>query len=431
MQTFSYLKNSLALFADKGIKLLAELAVGFYLARYLGAEQFGLYNFAISFVILFQGVSTFGLAEILTKELINNPDCNTKILGTAFVFRLIGTTVLAFLILLISFLFYEKEVVILVGIISLSLIFRSGEVLTFYFQSIVKLYKVAVVQIIVTVIFSGIKLLMIYLNATLFALAILYSVEWAVVLFGLLLILRPHIKLSSLSFSFVWNLRLLRDSWFLMVSALAVNLYMRMDQIMIKSMMGNTENGIYASAVRISEIWYVVPTILCSVFFSAILNAKKIDNSLYEKRYVKLNAILFWMAIIIALFISPFATNIISMFYGVSFQQAGPVLSVHIWTAPFVFWGVCSGYWLIAEGLQYYSLIRTLVGLLINLVFNLLLIPIYGSWGASLATLLGQIGASMFSMLLFNKTRNSFKLQLEGIIFPVTYFFSRYKKAYK
>lgn len=425
--SFAYLKNSFALFLEKGIKLLAELAVGFYLARYLGTEQFGLYNFAISFVILFQGISTFGMAEILTKEIISNPDAQRKILGTAFVFRLMGSTILTFIILLLSIIFYGREVTMIVGIISLSLIFRAGEVFTFYFQSIVRLDRVALIQIVVTVIFSGIKLLLISIDASLHVFAAVYSIEWAMILIGFFFILKPYIKLSSLSFSLGWSMRLLRDSWFLMASAVAVNLYMRMDQIMIKSMLGNVENGIYASAVRISEVWYVVPTILCSVFFSAILNAKKISNVLYEGRYLKLNAFLFWFSMIIGFAISPFATEIISFFYGVPFQDAGPVLSLHIWTAPFVFWGVCSGYWLIAEGLQFFSLIRTLIGLLINLVFNLVLIPTYGVWGASLATLLGQIGASILSMLIFEKTRDSLKIQLKSVILPLIFIFQQLK----
>ena len=76
-----------------------------------------------------------------------------------------------------------------------------------------------------------------------------------------------------------------------------------------------------------------------------------------------------------------------------------PVLQVHIWSTIAVFLGIASGQWLVAEGLQFISLIRTALGLLVNLMLNLVLIPNYGALGAA---------ACNYSLLFCRRFRRRF-----------------------
>ena len=60
---------------------------------------------------------------------------------------------------------------------------------------------------------------------------------------------------------------LLKDSWALLLSSIAVVVYMKIDQIMLGQMVGDEAVGIYSAAVRVSEVWYFIPTtIVASVF---------------------------------------------------------------------------------------------------------------------------------------------------------------------
>lgn len=68
----------------KVVTLLSTLIVGILVARYLGPEQYGLMNYAISVVALFGIFSTFGTTEIIIRELSKGDLPKEIILGTSF-----------------------------------------------------------------------------------------------------------------------------------------------------------------------------------------------------------------------------------------------------------------------------------------------------------------------------------------------------------
>jgi O-antigen/teichoic acid export membrane protein len=413
----NYAAGAFWLFVEKGIKFLAELLVGFYLARHLGAEKFGLLNFAVSYVILFQGISTLGFNEILVRELMHYQNQRSAILSTALLLRFAASFFFIFCIQLFAIPF-DMPSRVLVFIISLSIFFRSFEIFTPYFQSVVKAEQVAFVQIAITVIGSALKILFIRLGSDLTYFAWVYTAEWLLLGAGLYTIYRINRNDWKWTFRKNWSMRLLKNSWYLMLSAAAVNLYMRLDQVMIRQMVDDSANGFYSAAVRLSEIWYILPTILCAILFPAILNARKKDTALYNVRMEQLNAFLFWLALIISVTLAPFSDELIVLLYGAEYAPAGIVLKYHIWSSIFVFFGVSSGYWLIAEKFEKVSLYRTLAGLSINLVLNFLLIPRYGIVGAAVATLIGQITASVICMLLIKRTRGIIFIQAKSIFYP-------------
>jgi O-antigen/teichoic acid export membrane protein len=69
--------------------------------------------------------------------------------------------------------------------------------------------------------------------------------------------------------------KLLKDSWPLLLSSIAISIYMRIDQVMIKNMLGDREVGLYSAAMRLVEVWYFIPMIITQSVFPAIVNAKK------------------------------------------------------------------------------------------------------------------------------------------------------------
>lgn len=414
----NYARGVLWLFADKGFKFLAELLVGFYLARHLGSDQFGVLNFAISFVIMFHGLSTLGINEVLVREVVNNREDEKRIVGTALILRLAAT---AGIILLVQGLAstLDSTARLLIAVLSLSLLFRAFEVFTPYFQSIVKGEVVAFIQMIVTLVGAVLKVAFIVLDKNLTWFAWVYTIEWVVLAIGLIILyLRIH-RNTIWQFSLQWSRRLLRSSWYLMLSAATVNLYMRLDQVMIRQMVGDSANGHYAAAVRLSELWYIVPTILCSILFPAVINAKKSDFQLYTHRLLMLNTVLVWPALAIACIVSPFSDELVILLYGQEYAASGAILSYHIWTAPFVFFGVCSGYWLVAENNEKFTLYRTAAGLVVNVVLNFLLIPRYGAIGAAVGTLISQMAVSILWMSLSSTTRPIVAIQLKSLVFPL------------
>ena len=69
--------------------LASALLVGIFVARYLGPTQYGIMNYAISFVTLFLVIATFGFENIEIREEAKANDQKDVILGTVFVLRLL------------------------------------------------------------------------------------------------------------------------------------------------------------------------------------------------------------------------------------------------------------------------------------------------------------------------------------------------------
>ena len=209
---------------------------------------------------------------------------------------------------------------------------------------------------------------------------------------------------------------LLRESLPLILSGLTIMIYMRIDQIMLGQMIGDKAVGVYSAATRISEVWYFIPMTVSSSVMPSIFNAKEISEELYYQRIGGLNRGLTWLAIAVAIVMTFVSKPLIVMLFGNSYIESGTILAVHIWASVFVFSGVATSGWFIAENLSYLSLYRTLSGAIVNILLNIFLIPIYGGLGAAIATVIAQAVASFISNGVNPKTRKLFKVQIKSLL---------------
>jgi O-antigen/teichoic acid export membrane protein len=206
----------------------------------------------------------------------------------------------------------------------------------------------------------------------------------------------------------------MKDSWPLIFGGLVVMIYMRIDQMMIKEMLGERDVGLYSAAVRLSELWYVIPNVITSSLFPSIVNAKKISAALYYLRLQRLYTFLLWIALAIAVPMTFLSGWIVNVLYGEAYRGAGQILMVNIWAGVFVFMGVASGSWLASENLQKIAFYRTFAGAVINIMLNLVLIPAYGVVGAAIATVISYMFAGFLFDFFNEKTKATFYMKLSA-----------------
>jgi PST family polysaccharide transporter len=193
-------------------------------------------------------------------------------------------------------------------------------------------------------------------------------------------------------------------------------IYVKIDQVMLGSIMGNEEVGLYSAAARISEIWYFIPMAICSSVAPSIYSAKReaTEDSFYKK-IGQLLRLLSLIAMTISFPVAFLSERIIVAMFGVDYSLASPILSIHIWASLFVFMGVGASSWFISEGLTHFSFRNTLTGAIVNVFLNFILIPKYGGVGASVATLISYAIGSVFANFFSLKTRKIFFLQIKSI----------------
>ncbi|GIC77264.1 flippase [Moritella sp. F3] len=415
-----YFANTSWLFAERLLRMSLGLLVGVWVARYLGPERFGLFSYAQSIAALFTTVATLGLDSIVVKKLVDDQSDRDKILGTSFTLKFISAIfILILLWITLSLSSEDYQTNILIFIIASSTIFQSFNVIDLYFQSKILSKYIVYANTFSLLLSSFLKIILILNNAPLVTFAYLALFDSAVLAVGFLLSYKFNF-LSILKWKFdnEFAKNLLKESWPLILSAIVVTLYMRIDQIMIKNMLGSVEVGQYTAAIRLSEVWYFIPVVISTSLFPAIINSRKISQELYYSRMQKLYDLMFVLSVIIGVIIMFLGRWIVYFLYGSEFSDAYSVLIIHIWSAVFVFLGVASSKWFIAEGLQKYSLYRTIFGAVLNILLNLYLIPHYGINGAAVATLFSQITASYLFNIVNRKTRITFFLHTKALLLP-------------
>lgn len=413
-----YLKNTSWLLAEKVIRLTVGLFVGIWVARYLGPESFGLFSYVQSFVGLFLVFSSLGLDGIVTRELVKNETVSHKLLGTAFVLKLVGSgVVFCLLYVTVFFGINDSQESFFVFIIATSTVFQSFNVIDFYFQSKVLSRYVVYSNLISLLVSSLIKVVLILTDAPLISFVYVVLLDSVVLTLGFIYFyFKTSQKILVWKFDFQIALSLLKDSWPLILSGFFISLYMKIDQVMIKDIMGNASVGQYAAAVRLSEAWNFIPLVISASFFPALVNAKKTSEVVYLARLQNLFDLLTWIAIAVAIPMTFLSDWVIELLYGSSYELAGPVLMVHIWTTVFIALGVARGKWIITENLQLYSLLYICIALISNVLLNILFIPIYGVIGAAVASLIAQAVGTLFAPSLFKKTRITFFMMIKSLL---------------
>ena len=413
-----YLANTGWMFFEKVLRILLAFTVSIFLARYLGPSDYGLFNYVLSFTGLFTILSSFGIEGILTRELVKSPDKADELLGTCFRLRLIGSFLSIVLTVSAAILIEEPlSTLFLIIIISSGTFFQSITVVEQYFQSKVEAKKNVIAQSSSFFITSVLKIILILFEQPLVMIVFAHVSEFIFLSIGYFIIyLRTGNKFNNWSYSSSSAKKIVKDSWPLMLSGLVISVYMKIDQVMIKNMMTSADVGYYAAAVKLSEAWYFIPMIISVSLFPAIINAKSVGRDFYLNRLQKLYDLLAAIAIGIAIPFTVFSEFIIKIVFGSSFMPASSVLTIYIWAGVGTFLGVASSQYLISENLTKLSFYRTLIGMIINVLLNIFLIPRYGINGAAFATLVSYTLAT-FSIGIIKKTSYHFIMMIKSILF--------------
>lgn len=404
------------------------LFVGVWIARYMGPAHFGIYNYAIVFVAMFSALSNLGLDSLVVRNIVRDPAAKDEILGTAFFLKFAGgiITLLVSTGAIILLRPDDSTTCWLVGITAVGVIFQVFDTIDLWFQSQIKSKYTVYVKNAAFLIITFVKIVLIMNRSSLVAFACAGLAEVVFSAIGLVVAYRLHgYYLRKWRVSLQHAKELLTDSWPLIFSGLAVGLFMKIDQVMLREMVGNEAVGIYSAATRISEVWFFVPAVIVSSVSPSIVEAKRISETLYYQRLKKLFNLMAGLAFAIAVPVTLFSKQIVLTLFGVNYVSAGPVLAIHIWAVFFMFLAATQRTWDAAENLMLLSLKRTLIGAVVNIILNVIFIPLYSSIGAAISAVISYAFSTFLSNFFNYKSRPIFFLQAESMFF-VRYFWQMF-----
>jgi O-antigen/teichoic acid export membrane protein len=387
--------------------MIVSLIINIWLARYLGPENFGKLNYVFAFVGIFGFLTNLGINEILIRNIVKNPEKRDELLGTAFWLMAAGGIASFILISILSFVFERSPIIRSLIILYSTIALTSPiNVVSAYFQATVQAKKNAVVQIFGTLLVSLFKIFLIFSGKGIIWLVFAFVLDY-IIGAGLHIInyFKSNLKIKSWKFNKKIAKEFLSASYLIMLSSVTGYLLLKIDQVMVKFFLDEAAVGIYAAAVKISEIWYFIPGIICSSLFPAIINAKKTNPYTYKKRLSLLYLFLGGIALAIAVPVVIMSPFIIKILFGSEYIMAIPILQIYVWSGIGLFLSIgINRYFMVEDKLKsifYYSLLAVII----NVGLNFILIPKVGLTGAAWATLISySIGPII--VLILHKIKN-------------------------
>lgn len=407
------LRNSAWLLFDKLIRMAVGLAVGALIARYLGASQFGELAYALAYIAFFGAIANLGIDGIVVREIAKDKSAAPRILGTAFALRLALGTACWIVAITGMVLRGDANSAWLTALAGASLVFQAADTVDLWFQSQSQSRRSVIAKLVAYLISNGAKLALIAAAAPLAAFAAAIALDAIVAAIGLGLAYRRYPAAGRWQHLPDEGRKLLRESWPFMVSGLAIIAYMRIDQIMLKEMLGNAELGIYAAALPLSQVWHFIPMTLYLSLAPFVARLRSENHAQYLNTLIWIFRIFLFMGLGVSIVTALLSATLIHLMYGQEFGNAADVLSVHVFTNVFIYLGVAHSLWVVNERQPTVRLYGTVTAAFFTIFANLFLIPNYGVLGVAWVSIFAQFIAAV--AINFFCARESFYLQIEAL----------------
>jgi len=409
------------IFSERILRHTVGFAIGIWIARYVGPEEYGLLNYATAFVLVFAFLGALGLDSLAVRDMLRNPASRDETLGTLLALRLTGGLVMMLVTAGAMMLVAPQDprAPTLILVISVAHLLLATDSIDCWFQANVASRYTVIARLASFFALSLVRIVLIVVQAPLVAFAVANLAESALLAVCMLVVYhRSGQKLARLKVCLARAKTFCAEGWPLFVSALVVSITQRVDQVLLGDMAGYKEVGAYAIAVRVIEATYILPAVIGTSVFPALVKSRDQDLRLYQLQVEKLCGTLLWLAFALSLPLSLFSSVLVRVLVGVEYEHAALPLAILAWMPMFVFFGLVRQRWLIAEDALAAALCLEIAACVINMVMNLLLIPRYGAAGAAMASLIAAAGASLVVAPFSGAVRQSLLMLVRGVRAP-------------
>jgi PST family polysaccharide transporter len=415
-----FIANSFWSIANQLVRVAALALVTILLSRHFGPQRFGSLAVGLALVRIFAVIATFGLDRIVVRHLVEQSDARLSILREAFWLKL-GIAGASYVAMLAFIFVFERGDTLILAIAVFAgggLLFQACDVYDYAFQADGR-FRFSFLARGIPILFStAIKVTAVLLGAPLLVFAALESIEAAFIAIAFYLIHRRITARSTMSIlrtNLIWP-RMLAEGLPLLLSALAVMIYMRSDIIMLGKMIGYEAAGIYAAASQISESCALLPVALMPALFPILVKWRSAGPDLFHRKMERLFLFAVTGGLAFSLGLTIGAHAIVDLVFGSNYRAAAPILAVHGWTLMFIFIGIAQSGYDVIENLTWFATTRMFIGAALNIALNLFLIPRFGAIGSAVATLIAQICSSVLLNALHPRTRPILRMQLMSIL---------------
>lgn len=399
------------------VAALVLLALAYFaLFRYLGPFGSGQYQFVLSYVLIFSTVVDFGIQQFITKKISEDPANTKKYFQEFFSFEAVIALLLYALLILVAYLRHYDQVVFQAIVVAGLGMFANA--LTYPFLAVMAAFqdlkKVALLNFLNSLVNIGIIIVALIFHRYIVFLA---SVQ---LVFGILdLILyrqfikkhlpNPQVLKAVFRFDFHLIKKIIKEGWpfALLVGFSAI--YNRIDVVLITSIKGYVQTGLYTAAYKIFDLLGFFPSVVSYTLFPffAGLMAKGAIGEI-KTNLEKYLRIMLAGALPMAVGGMLLSSKLIALVAGPGYADAAPVLAILIW-APAILFVYIPVNSLVISQLTKKAVLITGANVIVNTVGNLLLIPHFGIKASAVMTVVSESLQGTFYFYFVRKNITKFK----------------------
>ena len=378
-----------------------------YLARVLGPDGYGTFNFAQAYLFYFLILTDLGLSLYITKE-ANQGNSYEDIFQDVFGLRVILTAI-SFLLFLVSLIlldlpFSEIKVFFIFG---LSILFTGIFIDSFFIAKNDMKYN-GIAQLFKNIAYLILCILLVKKNGDVQYAAISYMVGCFLSTWYLIYVFQKKYNIKLRYASKLKNYRILIASLPLALSLMMIQINNNFDILYLSFYSDNKEwVGYYSAAYRIIGFLISILVIYFSASYATIANLIEKNRdalNVFIENFFKLG-ILFVLPVTIGGIIV--SEKLMLFIYGIEFANSGflfasllPLLVIRMITSTYSA--------VLIMGNKGKELSTSLIiGALINIVLNIILVPKYGALGSSVATLICESVQGFFLYYYYKKICNA------------------------
>jgi len=380
------------------LNLAVGVVVTAIVVRTLGKSGYGEWTTVIIIITLIGYFNNFGMEGVGLREAARSPEDEHEWIGAVMLVRLLAIVPVMLVSLgLIALLARSNEMLLAGAILLIAMPFGGASAMALLFQLRVDNRVPMFVLTLRSVLWTVAVVIISWQGGGLVALAIAMAATNSIgslVQAGAVMRLgvrwpRPSRKRLK---------PLMRVGLPIGISGLLVIAYARFDQVIVYAIKGSAQAGLYGSVYNVLDQAHFVPISIMTTL-APVLAASWPGDRAKLLRTAHLTAELLAVASFGALaFAIVAAEPLVRLIFGAEFSAAAPALPVLGGAFVLICFGYLNGNLLLVLGLQDRLLRISLAALAVNLIGNLIFVPLFGFMGAAWMTLATEL--VVFSLAL-------------------------------
>lgn len=385
------------------INIILNLTVGIYIINYLGPNEQGQLAFAINTVGMLTFLTTLGIGSHYAK-VMSNTSCMYKIneIKSILLFlRMLGCILLSVAVVVVIIVFSKENLANLIAIIVLARFIFAFNIYHDIFEGKGLMDKYAIINIVVALFIAMFRCICIFYDLGLLYIAFSYALEQFMTLLVSWVYFNKY-KYFPIKLNLEKSKHVFLKVFPLCMSSVVISIFTQIDVFLIGVIQGDTEVGVYSSALKVVTPLYFFGSLVMSVYFNKLNQLYKCNEALFHEEVSKLSGFLILISTICVMLIYAFGDELFKVLFDKDFHEGVDIFKWLVLVLPFVYLGPITGKYLIITGDYKAEFDKTSVACLINITLGLVLIPILGGQGAAIGTVISYFFAN-YGFFLFNK----------------------------